>query len=289
MKRKILIMAMAIVCLTMLFSIAAYANDISVYVDNEYVRLTDVNGTPVYPFIQNGTTYVPLRGVSQALNCQVGWDGNNKNVLIYKEMQPDGSVFRNRSDDIQVYVDNELVELKDANGTVVKPILKNGTTYIPIRGVSQALGCWVRWDGKTKTVSVYKDIVPPDGVSLTENKPYDGHNSGCYYESEGKMLDIDDKKYTNAIRFCGGGYQMFNLDGKYNKLTCVVGAVRTFELEKEVTFIVDGEIVATHIVKPNSSAKNITVDLNGGLQLKIVATNATIDSVALGDVKFRAD
>ncbi len=289
MKRKFIILTI-VLCLSSLFSIAAFANEISVCVDNQFVSLTDVNGTPVYPFIQNGTTYVPLRGVSQALDCQVAWDGNNKTVLIYKDVQPDGSVFRNRSDDIKVYVDNEFVELKDVNGTVVNPILKNGTTYIPIRGVSQALGCWIRWNGQTKTVSVYMDTVPPDGVSLTENKPYDGNSSSTYYENEGEMLEIDGKKYTNAIEIGGyEPYQLINLNGMFKSLTCVVGVMTDYDAEKKLTFIVDGKIVETYIFNHNSTAKNISVDLNGGLKLKIAADATVNDGLALGDIKFRAE
>ncbi len=287
MKRKLLVMAAVVACMVMLLGFNTLANDISVYVDNEYVRLTDVNGTPVYPFIQNGTTYVPLRGVSQALDCQVGWDGNNKNVLIYKDMQPDGSVFRNRSDDIQVYVDNELVELKDANGTVVKPILKNGTTYVPLRGVSKALGYPITWNGKTRAVCVWKNIVPPEGVTLDFLRPYEiqhvkGWSSfGATYESDGSMIEIDGENYTNALSGWSGS-ALFNLDGKYGRLTCVLGPTANLNDEKVVTFIVDGEIVDKVIIEPNGFSREINIDLKYGLQLKIM-----IDGyVGLGNISF---
>ena len=122
--------------LSLLFCLNVFADNISVYVDNEQVQLTDAMGANVYPFIKNGTTYVPLRGISETLDCDVVWDGNNNTILIYKETQSDNSVFRNNSDEIKLYVDNQLVELKDANGTIVKPFIKDGTTYVPLRGVS---------------------------------------------------------------------------------------------------------------------------------------------------------
>ncbi len=283
------IVGMIILSLCIISGIMASADSISVYVDDEFIQLTDANGNAVYPFIQNGTTYVPLRGVSEALDCDVIWDGNNNTILIYKEMQSDNSVFRNDSDEVKLYVDNQLTELKDANGTVVKPFIKDWTTYVPLRGVSQALGCWVRWDGQTQSVKVYKAICPPDGVPLSENKPYDwslGYADGpkIFYESDGRRMEMDGEYYSNAIKFRDNGSDaLFNLDGKFESLTATVGSYGEFEKEKAITFIVDGKIVDTHTIKANSTVEEISVDLNKGLQLKIVSEGYY---VGIGDIIF---
>lgn len=39
--------------------------------------------TDVASFVQNGRTYVPVRFAEQALNCTVGWDAENKTVIIF--------------------------------------------------------------------------------------------------------------------------------------------------------------------------------------------------------------
>lgn len=284
MKRFLAIITSVFVLCTAL-SVSAVADDISVYIDDELTELTDSDGIVVRPFIQNGTTYVPLRGVSEALDCDVIWDGNNNTILIYKDMQSDNSVFRNNSDEIKLYVDNVLTELKDANGTVVKPFIKDGTTYVPLRGVSQALGCRVRWDGQARTVSVYMNVCPPDGVTLTENMPYDLVGGTSYYETEGERLDIDGEDYTNAIEFSyGERTAYFNLDGKYDSISMTVGSTKYFDEEKRLEFIVDGKIADTHIIKANSSVEDISVDLNGGLQLKIVLASGY--NVGMGDITF---
>lgn len=295
MKKKISTILILCVILTTLFCTTIYANDINVYIDNEIVELTDANGERVYPFIQNGTTYVPLRGVSETLDCDVIWDGNNNTVLIYKDMRSDNSVFRNKSDEIKLYVDNQLVELKDANGSIVKPFIKNGTTYVPLRGVSQALGCWVRWDGQTKTVSIYMNVCPPDGVTLTENKPYEsddgiGHIYN-YYEDDGNQLEIDGNFYTNAIywQYTQGFSESININGKFKYATMTIGrtdnnSYADIDQEILVTFIVDGKIIDTYTVEPNTGSREIKVPLNYGLDLKIVAKNGS--SVGLGNVTF---
>jgi len=55
---------------------------------------------------------------------------------------------------IKVYVDNEAIELKDASGDIVEPFIYNGTTFLPVRAISEALGKEVRWDGDTQSVYI---------------------------------------------------------------------------------------------------------------------------------------
>ena len=53
---------------------------------------------------------------------------------------------------ITVKYNGEAQELIDADGNKVYPITYNGTTYLPVRAISNILGVEVNWDGKTKTV-----------------------------------------------------------------------------------------------------------------------------------------
>lgn len=53
---------------------------------------------------------------------------------------------------INVTLNGKAVELVDANGNAVEPFAINGTTYLPVRAVSTALGLDVSWDGATSTV-----------------------------------------------------------------------------------------------------------------------------------------
>lgn len=53
---------------------------------------------------------------------------------------------------IKLYVDQKLVTPKDASGSTVEPFIYNGTTYLPVRAVADALGKEVSWDAVTKSV-----------------------------------------------------------------------------------------------------------------------------------------
>ena len=51
---------------------------IQIAVDGQTTTLTDANGNIVYPFTSNGTTYVPIRAISELLGANVWYDSVNK-------------------------------------------------------------------------------------------------------------------------------------------------------------------------------------------------------------------
>lgn len=53
---------------------------------------------------------------------------------------------------VKIYVDGLLVNPKDGNGNTVEPFISNGTTYLPVRAVADALGKEVNWDQETSSV-----------------------------------------------------------------------------------------------------------------------------------------
>lgn len=60
----------------------------------------------------------------------------------------------NVSDGVKIYMNgNELIP-RDANGNIVDAFIFEGTTYLPIRAVSEALEKNVEWDGTTSSVYI---------------------------------------------------------------------------------------------------------------------------------------
>jgi len=59
---------------------------------------------------------------------------------------------------------NKLVP-KDANGNIVEPFLKDGTTYLPIRAIGEAFGKNVSWDGETQTISITDANIADQNIS----------------------------------------------------------------------------------------------------------------------------
>ena len=59
---------------------------------------------------------------------------------------------------VNVEFNNEAIDMTDANGKAVEAFIYNGTTYVPIRAVSNAFCADIGYDRNTQTISVYDDF-----------------------------------------------------------------------------------------------------------------------------------
>jgi len=93
MSKRIQVVVIGVIATVLLFgSVAAAASrtesisvifrDIKIVIDGEEFIPEDINGNTVEPFIHNGTTYLPVRAVGQALDREVTWDSNANTVHI---------------------------------------------------------------------------------------------------------------------------------------------------------------------------------------------------------------
>jgi hypothetical protein len=55
---------------------------VNIYVDDKKLNPVDANGNPVEVFIYNGTTYLPVRAIADAVGKPVMWDGATKSVYL---------------------------------------------------------------------------------------------------------------------------------------------------------------------------------------------------------------
>ena len=83
-------------------------------------------------------------------------------------------------DDIKILSNNIEFMPVDEQGSQVEPFIYEGTTYLPVRAVSEALGKNVSWDSETKTVMVtdnedieYSKIAIRNFFKLFSQKRYD--------------------------------------------------------------------------------------------------------------------
>ena len=104
-------------------------------------------GRGTSPVIKNGRTLVPIRAIVEALGGTVEWEENTKAINIRFE----SSFIKLQIGNKLAYVNGEYKQLDPQNSNV-KPEITNGRTMIPLRFVSENLGCTVDWDGTTKTI-----------------------------------------------------------------------------------------------------------------------------------------
>lgn len=120
-----------------------------------------VNGTTLYgtvpPYIEKGTTMVPLRAISENLGAQVDWNSETKGITITKN----GSK-------VELTVGNQIGRINGtAKSIAVAPAIVDGSTMVPLRFIGEALSCQVGWEAETKVVTVNTTGTEPEVVSAS--------------------------------------------------------------------------------------------------------------------------
>ena len=161
-----------VVCIIMLTTTVVYADsyvkettppdNIQIMVDGVEVVPKDADGKIVAPFLSDGTTYLPVRAVSAALGLDVNWDEYSNTVYIGEI----STIGYTKSDTIRILLSGREIIPKDANGNIVNPILIDGTTYVPVRAITEALEKKVSWDGVTRTVYIGEQIIKRDSFEI---------------------------------------------------------------------------------------------------------------------------
>jgi len=112
-----------------------------------------VNGNPRTldspPVIKNGRTLLPIRAIIEALGGSVSWDAAEKKVTVSLG-----------STTIELWIGKSIAKVNgvdtpiDSKNSKVVPEIINGRTMLPLRFVTESLGCDVQWDGTTQTITI---------------------------------------------------------------------------------------------------------------------------------------
>ncbi len=121
-------------------SICYASSDVTVKVDDIAVSFEQS------PVIDGGRTLIPLRGVFDALDCEVEWNGASKDVLIKK----DNNVVSVKIGDSNVYKNGVLSSVIDVPAKVI-----NGRTMVPVRGILELFDNYVGWNDEERVVEIY--------------------------------------------------------------------------------------------------------------------------------------
>lgn len=172
------------------------------------------------PTIVNGRVYVPIRVISEALGHEVLWDGATQSVLIDSK-----GLNTTLDNEISIYVKKEKLVL---NNVVGQPFITNGTTYIPLKVVSDALGAQITWNNEHKKVTVVaqknqgtsnqvtpnvKPSAPVQSTLIQEGKtPTILSKSGASLEQINKYLDKKEKEMQASAKKTGKTFVPFPQD-----------------------------------------------------------------------------
>ena len=152
------IFAVIVLCTTAVFTV--YGDNsmpISIYVNEKEIS-TDSGS-----FIKDGTTYIPVRAICNALGVtDIEWDNSLKKATIRGYSKLEFYIGKNYA-----YVNGERKEMPQA------AIIKNGRTMIPLRFFAENSDADVEWDKILYAVKISKDGVSVPVKYRANNYSYD--------------------------------------------------------------------------------------------------------------------
>ena len=191
---------------------------------------------------------------------------------------------------ITVYTDGELVDTTGA-----EPFIYNGTTYLPVRAIANAVGKEVNWVGETNTV--YLGAMPSAFVetdTLLEDM-YSYNNSFAKIEHVNKGADNQNQKHESGclLKCTNVGAEAenkveYSLNGKYKSFKAVVAVPyveRNNKNPKTVKIYSDDKVVYTSSpMKADSQPETVDIDVSDTAVLKIEVEGSGI--IGLYDAMF---
>ncbi len=173
---------------------AVYGEEISVCVDGQLIEFAAA------PYIENDRTMVPMRRIFEELGAVVEWDDAEQSVTA----SAGGSVAALTIGLDTMYVNGSAVPLDAV------PTLIDDTTFVPLRAVSEALGCTVEWnDGESRvyitrggeaTYSGYSGV--PNFGTLMNIAPVSVLEDGTVYSYE-NVPPEDAEEYKKIMTDAG--------------------------------------------------------------------------------------
>ncbi|MDF2652443.1 MAG: hypothetical protein K0Q73_8248 [Paenibacillus sp.] len=129
------------------------ALNIELQLDNESVTINGVNSTVEPPYRAGDTTLVPLRVVTSAFGAVLQWDGTTQTIVLkYGEKQ------------LKLVIGSKLADVNGvASDLPEAPELKNDTTMVPIRFISEHFGAEVKFDSATSKITITGTKSPEAG------------------------------------------------------------------------------------------------------------------------------
>lgn len=266
---------------------AAAAGSSKIFLDGQ--ELTAGQSVPVENV--NNSIMVPLRMIAENLGYKVDWNQTSKTVTIEQQ----GKTMQLIVNQPAASVDGKTVMLTTA------PLLRSGTTLVPIRFIGEQFGLTVKWDNINKIVDLITPVisepntgtdsgegnggdtvvVPPNGatnglsmvngISFNENRltiALDGNAQPAVSKASGPdrlIIDLPNATFSDMF---GTGQQLDpNLNGKLTVTDYPdVSGVRysLFSMAPyTVRFVIDLNTPKNYSVEiSGDTSKLIVIDLN---------------------------
>lgn len=196
---------------------------------------------------------------------------------------------------VSIYMDDTKLDPTDANGKPVEAFIYNGTTYLPVRAVSEALDKVVQWDGSTKSVYIGRHTGDKPAAWLCQMDYFAGTNDGVFSTAATEKDNVGD---THANCITRDFERTYLINGQYSRITGIL--YQTYEYrsysitsaDKGINIYGDGNLLYAYSPEKGTDGMkpvSFDVDLTGVLELKVVFKSNTRSGygtpvLSLGDV-----
>jgi hypothetical protein len=168
-------------CLSFCLPVNALNNQIfiTLKVNGKYIK------TDAPPYIKNGRTYVSLRFIGEALGADVCWVKEEKKALVITQKSL-----------MELFAEKKEILINGEKHNMDSSIeISNSRAMVPLRFISETLGCKVDWDPKYYTLSINNEnlVIPASSVY---KRPYTDEDLlwlARLIHVEGKGLSINAK------------------------------------------------------------------------------------------------
>ena len=157
MKKLLSVFLVSIIILTNLTFITMAKEEITVIINGEKL-VSDVPAQSIEVYDENGNyvgdrTMLPIRAISEKLNCDVFWNEETQGITIYRN---NNLYIMWLETEMAFYL--EGIGIEKGYKMDVPPTTVNGRTLVPVRAVAELLGAEVNWIGETNTVQIKYEL-----------------------------------------------------------------------------------------------------------------------------------
>ena len=176
---------------------------------------------------------------------------------------------------IKLVVNGVEVTPKDPNGKVVEPFISDGTTYLPLRALCNAMGYsndQILWDGETKTIYV-GDIPGAEENWMIKVPVYQLDHAKLYDGSDRKAtFDVAGKTQTLGVTFSAWydpSFAIWNTNGEYKTMNLTIGHMGNKTQNAVMEVYLDGEYSTEYELKYDAAPKTLSIPLNYAPNVKL--------------------
>lgn len=234
----------------------------TISIDGQSSRLRTVNVliddqeliSDVPPILYKDRTLVPIRFVAEKLGAQVSWNGETSEALIETESKE--IVLKLNSSTVRVNGINKKIPYN-----VPAKLVNNARTMVPLRFVSEELGCEVGWNSSTYT-GIIKSPKENEEVTKVKDIHFNNDTKAIEISTTGRVqysdielenpsrlvVDIKDSKLDieeDKVKYKDG---MFTLDVEEHPIETI--RISQFSKEPYITrMVIDLEEMSDYKIK----------------------------------------